>query len=61
MGKKSRSGSEINVSDHMFESVEKIFWVKILILRCGSRNLFHPDPGWKKSGINILDPQHWYL
>jgi hypothetical protein len=19
------------------------------------------DPGWKKFGINILDPQHWYF
>ncbi len=30
MGKKSRSGSEIKVSDHIFESLETIFWVKIL-------------------------------
>jgi hypothetical protein len=30
MGKKSRSGSGMNMPDHISESLETIFWVKIL-------------------------------
>jgi hypothetical protein len=30
MGKKSRSGSEMNILDHFSESLETIFWVKLL-------------------------------
>jgi hypothetical protein len=46
--KKSRSGSGINILDHIYESIETIFWVKILKFfdadaDCGSGNLF--DPG----------------
>jgi hypothetical protein len=57
MGKKSGSGSGMNKPDHISESLETIFWVKIL-------KFFDADPGsgpWEKfgSGINILDPQHW--
>jgi hypothetical protein len=44
----------MNNPDHISESVETIFWVKIL-------KFFDADPGWKKFGswINIPDPQHW--
>jgi hypothetical protein len=51
--KKSGSKSGINNPDHISESLETIFWVKIL-------QFFDADPGWKKfgSGINIPDPQH---
>jgi hypothetical protein len=58
MGKKSISGSGMNILDHIPKSLETIFWVKILKFYDadadpGSVNLF--DPG---SGINIPDPQH---
>ncbi len=70
-GKKSGSGSGMNIPDHISEILETVFWVKnTQILWCGSgsgiRNLFDPgsgipDPGWKNSdlgsGINIPDPQ----
>jgi hypothetical protein len=48
------SGSGINNPDHISESLEIIFWVKIL-------EFFDADSGWKKfgSGINIPGPQHW--
>jgi hypothetical protein len=61
MDKKSRSGSGMNIFDHISESLETFFWIKILKFfdadadpDPGSGNLF--DPG---SGINIPDPQHW--
>jgi hypothetical protein len=38
MGKKSRSRSEMNIPDHVSESLETIFWVKIL-------KFFNVDPG----------------
>jgi hypothetical protein len=43
----------MNIPDHISESLETIFWVKLL-------KFFGADPGWKKfgSGINIPDPQH---
>jgi hypothetical protein len=43
----------MNNPDHISESLETIFWVKIL-------EFFDADPGRKKfgSGINIPDPQH---
>ncbi len=61
MGKKIRSGSRfgMNNTDNISESLETIFWVKIL-------KFFDADPGsgMEKfdpgSGINIPDPQHWY-
>jgi hypothetical protein len=57
----------MNNPDHISESLETIFWVKIpTVLKffdadpgyCDGTN---SDPGWKKfrSGINIPDPQHW--
>jgi hypothetical protein len=30
MGKKARSGSGMNTEDHISESLETIFWIKIL-------------------------------
>jgi hypothetical protein len=43
----------MNNPDHISESLETTFWVKIL-------KFFDADPGWKKfgSGINIPDSQH---
>jgi hypothetical protein len=48
-------GSGMNNPDHIFESLETIFGVKIL------KFFDDADPGWKKfgSGLNIPDPQHW--
>jgi hypothetical protein len=39
MGKKSGSGYGMNNPDHISESLETIFWVKIL-------KFFDADPGW---------------
>jgi hypothetical protein len=59
----------MNIPDHISESLETIFWVKILkffdavpgsgifmTLDPGSGTEKNPDP---ESGINISDPQHW--
>jgi hypothetical protein len=60
MGKNPDSGSEsgINNPDHIFESLETIFWVKTL-------EFLDVDPGSgmdkiriRDPGINIPDPQH---
>jgi hypothetical protein len=63
MGNKSRSGSGINIPDHISESLQTIFWVKIL-------KFFAPDPGMfltldpdgknsdLVSEINIPYPKH---
>jgi hypothetical protein len=63
MGKKSGG---VNNPDHTSESLETIFWVKILrffYAYLGSRmkKILIRDLEWKKfgSGINIQDPQHW--
>ncbi len=68
MGKKSRSGSGMNIPDHISVSLETFFWDKnSLILWCGYgtgiRNLLDPGSGMEKfgSGINIPDPQHSLL
>jgi hypothetical protein len=68
MGKKSRSGSGMNIPDHVSESLDTIVWVKILKYfdtDPGSGNLFAPVSGvrggknWDPaSRINIPDPQH---
>ncbi len=44
----------MNNSEHISESLETIFWVKIL-------KFFDADPVWEKfgSGINNPDPQQW--
>jgi hypothetical protein len=51
MGKISGSGSGMNNPDHISESLQKFFWVKIL-------KFFNADPGWKKfeSGIRDKNP-----
>jgi hypothetical protein len=46
--KKSGSGSGMNNPDHISDSLETIFWVKIL-------KLFDADPGWKKFVSGIRD------
>jgi hypothetical protein len=52
MGEKSGSspgsGSRMNNPDNISESLETLFWFKIL-------KFFDVDPG---SGINVPDPQH---
>jgi hypothetical protein len=44
MGKKSKSGSGMNIPDHISESLETIFWVSNTKLK-----FFDTD----------ADPQHW--
>jgi hypothetical protein len=56
MGKKSRSGSSMNILDHISESLETIFWVKILKFfdadaDPGSENLIDPGSGMEKIRI----------
>jgi hypothetical protein len=65
MGEKSGSGSGMNKPDHISESLDTIFWVKILKFfdadpGSGMEKICIRDPGWKKfgSGINIPEPQH---
>jgi hypothetical protein len=65
MGEKSGSGSGRNKPDHISESLQTIFWVKILKFfdadpGSGMEKIWIRDPGWKKfgSGINIPEPQH---
>ncbi len=48
----------MNNTDHISESLETVYWVKIL-------KFFVADPGWKKSDpgsemekIRVRDPQH---
>jgi hypothetical protein len=56
MGKKSGSG--MNNPDHISQSLETIFWIKILWIRDEKiwiRDGKNLDPG---SGINNPDPQH---
>jgi hypothetical protein len=64
MVKKSRSGSGMNIPDHISESFETILWAKILKFFNADADpdpgiLVTLDPGWKKfeSAINIPDPQ----
>jgi hypothetical protein len=54
--KKSRSGSGMNIPDHIFEGLETIFCLNNpLILWCGSgsgiQNLFDPGSGMEKFRI----------
>jgi hypothetical protein len=55
MGKKSRSGSGINIPNHISESLETIFVSKIQKFfkadpDPGSEIFLTLDPGWKNSG-----------
>jgi hypothetical protein len=53
MGKKPRSGTGMNIPDHISESLESIFWVKILKFFDAS------DPGlFLTPGSGIRNPQH---
>ncbi len=52
----------MNILDHISESLETIFWFKILKFFDAvadpdprSRTPFHLDPGWKKLGSGIRD------
>jgi hypothetical protein len=47
MDKKSGSGSGMTNPDHIFESLEKFFWVKLL-------KFFDADPGSGMEKIRIL-------
>jgi hypothetical protein len=49
MGKKSGSGSGMNNPDHISESLETIFRVKIF-------KFFEADPGSGKEKIRMRDP-----
>jgi hypothetical protein len=66
MGKKSGSGSGMNNTDHIFESLETILFLdkilKIFDADPGSgrekiriRDGKNSDPGWKKFGSGIRD------
>jgi hypothetical protein len=48
MSKKSESGSGMNNPDHISQSLETIFWVKIL-------KFFDEDPGSGMEKIRIRD------
>jgi hypothetical protein len=55
MGKKSRSGSGLNISGHISESLETIFRLKILKFfdaDPASGIFLTLDPGWNKSRIS---------
>ncbi len=53
-------GSGMNNPHHISESLETIFFVKILAFFDADPGWTNSDPGWKKfgSGINIPDLQH---
>jgi hypothetical protein len=63
MGRKSASGSGMNKPDHIFRSLETIFWffgVKILKFfyadpGSGMETVRIRDPGWKKVGSGARD------
>jgi hypothetical protein len=57
MGKKSGSGSGINIPDHISESFEAIFWIKYLnsLMRIRDPGWKKSDPGWKEFGYGIRD------
>ncbi len=64
-GKKSGSGSGTNNLDHISESLETIFWTKILKFfdsdpGLGIEKILTRDSGWKKFGSGIPDPQHCF-
>jgi hypothetical protein len=70
MGKKSKSGSgiclrdEMNIPDHISESLETIFWVKnrysnsLMWIRLRDPESFYPLI--RDGYIPIWDPQHWH-
>ena len=61
MGKKSRSGSGKNILDHISQSLETIFWVKLVLKLFDDadpqiRESLTLDPGWKKIRIRDKHP-----
>jgi hypothetical protein len=68
MGKKSKSGSGLNIPDHNSESLVTVFGLKLLTffdVDPGSGIFLTLDPGWRNSdpgsGIDNPDLQHWRL
>jgi hypothetical protein len=62
MGKKSGSGSGMNIPDHISKCLETNFLGNNFLMRI--RDGKNSNPGWKKSGswINIPAPQHlWHM
>jgi hypothetical protein len=58
LGKKSRSGSGMNIPDHISERLETIYWVKILKFFDADPDpeiFLTLDPGWEKFGSGIRD------
>jgi hypothetical protein len=52
MGKKSKFGSGMNIPNHISESLETNFWVKILKIFDADPDpgiFLTLDPGWKKN------------
>jgi hypothetical protein len=49
MGKKSRSGSVMNIPDPISECYETIFGLKIVKFFGADGNFFTLDPGWKNA------------
>jgi hypothetical protein len=59
-------GSRMNIPNHISETLETVFWIKILKFFYADADadpiiFLILDSGWKKfgSGINIPDPQHY--
>ncbi len=56
MGKKSRSGSGMNIPDQISESLETIFWLKILKFFDADPGIFiTSDPGRKEFESRMRD------
>jgi hypothetical protein len=47
------TGFGMNNPDHFSESIETVFWVKLL-------KFFYADPGWQKFGSGIRDGKIFY-
>jgi hypothetical protein len=65
MGKKSKSGSGMNIPDHISECLETVFWPKILKFfdadpdpGSGSGIFFDPASGIRDGKNSDPDPQH---
>jgi hypothetical protein len=54
-GKKSGSGSRLNNPEHIYDSLETTFWVKILKFFDADPGWTNSYPGWKKFGSRIRD------
>jgi hypothetical protein len=61
MGKKLRSGTVMNILEHISESLETLFGLKIFYADPegrGSGIFLTLDPGWKKFGSVMKIPKH---